>query len=78
MGFAGAMVVAMAVDALLGWPGGLFARIGHPVTWLGRLIAALDARWNREADTPLIRRAAGVGAALLVIALAAGVGWIVQ
>ena len=44
MGFAGAMVVAMVVDALLGWPDRLFARIGHPVTWLGRLIAALDAQ----------------------------------
>ena len=38
MGFAGAMAVAMAVDALLGWPSWLFARIGHPVTWLGALI----------------------------------------
>ena len=46
------MLVAMAVDAVLGWPGALFARIGHPVTWLGGLIGALDARWNRPADTP--------------------------
>lgn len=78
MGFAGAMMVAMVADALLGWPNRLFARIGHPVTWLGGLIAALDARWNRETDTSSIRRAAGVAAALLVIALAAGMGWIVQ
>ncbi len=78
MGFAGAMMVAMVADALLGWPNRLFARIGHPVTWIGRLIAALDARWNRETDTPSIRRAAGVAAALLVIALAAGIGWILQ
>jgi adenosylcobinamide-phosphate synthase len=78
VGFAGAMMVAMVADALLGWPNRLFARIGHPVTWLGWLIAALDARWNRETDTPSIRRAAGVGAALFAIALAAGIGWIVQ
>jgi adenosylcobinamide-phosphate synthase len=78
VGFAGAMVVAMAVDALLGWPDRLFASVGHPVTWLGRLIAALDAAWNRETDKPATRRAAGIAAALLVIALAAGVGWIVQ
>ena len=44
MGFAGAMALAMALDALWGWPGGLFARIGHPVTWLGALINLLDAR----------------------------------
>ena len=42
MGFAGAMLVAMGVDAVLGWPSVLFARIGHPVTWLGSLIGVLD------------------------------------
>jgi len=78
VGFAGAMMVAMVADALLGWPTRLFARIGHPVTWLGWLIGALDSRWNRETDIPSIRRAAGVVAALLVIALAAGIGWLVQ
>lgn len=78
MGFTGAMLVAMAVDAVLGWPGALFARIGHPVSWLGGLIGALDARWNRPTDTPATRRSAGVAAALIVIALAAGVGWLVQ
>ncbi|HEY7845159.1 MAG TPA: adenosylcobinamide-phosphate synthase CbiB [Bradyrhizobium sp.] len=78
MGFAGAMAVAMVVDALVGWPNGLLARIGHPVTWLGRLIAALDTQWNREKDAPSLRRAAGVAAALLVIALAAGCAWILQ
>jgi adenosylcobinamide-phosphate synthase len=78
VGFAGAMMVAMVADALLGWPNRLSARIGHPVTWLGGLVAALDARWNREIDTSSIRRAAGVAAALLVIALAAGMGWVVQ
>jgi adenosylcobinamide-phosphate synthase len=76
--FAEAMAVAMVVDALVGWPDRLFARIGHPVTWLGRLIAALDAHWNRETDAPLIRRAAGAAAALLVIALAGGLALIVQ
>ncbi|WP_312016480.1 adenosylcobinamide-phosphate synthase CbiB [Bradyrhizobium liaoningense] len=78
MGFAGAMVVAMAVDALLGWPSWLFARIGHPVTWLGRLIAAIDTAWNRACDPPALRRAAGVAGALLVITLSVSVGAVVQ
>ncbi|EJN11742.1 cobalamin biosynthesis protein CobD [Bradyrhizobium sp. YR681] len=78
MGFAGAMVVAMAVDALLGWPSWLFARIGHPVTWLGRLIGAIDRGWNRSADPPALRRAVGVAGALAVIALSVALGWIFQ
>jgi adenosylcobinamide-phosphate synthase len=72
------MLVAMAIDAVLGWPGALFTRIGHPVTWLGNFIGALDARSNRASDTPATRRLAGVAAALIVIALAAGAGWLVQ
>ncbi|MDD1519033.1 cobalamin biosynthesis protein CobD [Bradyrhizobium sp. WBAH42] len=72
------MVVAMAVDALLGWPAWLFARIGHPVTWLGRLIAAIDTAWNRASDPPALRRAAGVAGALAVIALSAALGWALQ
>jgi adenosylcobinamide-phosphate synthase len=78
VGFTAAMLVAMAVDAMLGWPGALFARIGHPVTWLGSLIGSLDSRWNRASDTPAMRRLAGAAAALIVIAVAAGVGWLVQ
>ncbi|WP_144031964.1 adenosylcobinamide-phosphate synthase CbiB [Bradyrhizobium cosmicum] len=72
------MVVAMAVDVLTGWPAWLFARIGHPVTWLGRLISAIDATSNRPSDPPAFRRAAGVAGALLVIALAVALGWAFQ
>ena len=78
MGFAGAMAVAMAVDALLGWPAPLFARIGHPVTWLGRLITTVDIAWNRPSDPPAFRRAAGVAGALVVIAVSAALGWVLQ
>lgn len=78
MGFAGAMVVAMAVDALTGWPSWLFARIGHPVTWLGWLIGSIDSAWNRASDPPALRRAAGVAGALVVIALSVALGWLLQ
>ncbi len=78
MGFAGAMVVAMAIDALVGWPAALFLRIGHPMTWLGALIGLLDRRWNRATDAPTVRRVAGLAAALLVIGLAGGLGWVLQ
>lgn len=59
-------LVALAVDALIGWPDWLYRRIGHPVTWLGRLIGALDARLNRGRS--LILRG---GLAVLVTAAAA-------
>ncbi len=78
VGFAGAMVVAMAVDALLGWPSWLFAWMGHPVTWLGRMIGAIDSAWNRASDPPAFRRGAGIAGALVVIAFSVAVGWVIQ
>ncbi len=62
------MILGLCVDALLGWPGSVFARIGHPVTWIGRLIGALDRSWNR--GSPRRRRLAGVGCLLVVVAAA--------
>ena len=59
-------LIALILDALIGWPGWLFRRIGHPVTWLGRLIGALDARMNRGGW----RRVKGGVAVALVIAAA--------
>ena len=78
MAFTGAMVVAMSVDALLGWPDPLFARIGHPVTWLARLIDFLDKNCNRSSASPGVRRAAGAAAALIVIALAVAAASAIQ
>ncbi|WP_241648376.1 adenosylcobinamide-phosphate synthase CbiB [Paenirhodobacter populi] len=69
--FALMMLVAMAIDLAIGWPAPLFRRIGHPVTWIGRLIASLDRRLPR-------RRLAGVLAAVLVIGLAGGVAAVLQ
>lgn len=69
------MLGALALDAAVGWPGGLFARVGHPVTWLGALIAAGDRRFNRPGTAG---RARGAAVALAIIALAAGAGWAVQ
>lgn len=67
MSFAAAMLIAMAIDAAIGWPNALYARIGHPVTWIGRLISALDHRWNDDSATDGKRRLMGVLAAVVVI-----------
>src|SRR5579863_3465222 len=72
------MVVAMAIDAVLGWPERLFRLLGHPVTWLGWLIDRVDAACNRDSDPPVLRRAAGIAATLMVIALPTILAWIVQ
>jgi adenosylcobinamide-phosphate synthase len=72
------MAVAMAIDAILGWPVRLFRSIGHPVTWLGRLTGFLDRAWNRDSDPRAFRRTAGIVAALLMIALPTFLAWAIQ
>ena len=74
--FAAAMALALLIDAGLGWPDRLYRRVGHPVVWIGALVGALDARWNRGA--PARRRIAGAGCTLAVIAAAAGPAALVQ
>jgi len=56
----------------------LHRAIGHPVTWMGRLIAWLDRTLNRETATPQARRAAGVVAVLILLAIVGVLAFLVQ
>lgn len=76
--FTSAMLVAMAVDCVMGWPDAIYRRIGHPVTWIGALIRRLDAAMNRETDTDFTRRILGILAAMIVVGAAALPGYLVQ
>ena len=60
-------LVAAAIEAAVGWPAPLYAAIGHPVTWVGALIARLDAMLNRESDGFARRRALGLVALVVVL-----------
>ena len=65
--FSAVMLVALVIDWLIGWPNWLYARVGHPVTWAGHLVALLEARLNR-AD--FSRRLTGAAALILCVAAA--------
>ena len=47
---------ALLLEAALGYPQALYARIGHPVTWIGGLIGWLDRSLNRETASFAARR----------------------
>jgi len=69
------MLLALVIDAGLGWPAAIHVRVGHPVMWMGALISVLDRCFNRENASEATRRVAGIFAAIAVISLVAGVGW---
>lgn len=67
------MLIGLMLEAMLGWPMVLYAVIGHPVSWLGRLIALGDRHWNDETADNDTRQSRGTMLALSIILLAAGV-----
>ena len=60
-------LAALVIEALVGYPDAVYRVIGHPVTWMGRLIGALDRLLNRTAWSSEARRAAGIGALAILL-----------
>ncbi|KWT65244.1 Adenosylcobinamide-phosphate synthase [Hyphomicrobium sulfonivorans] len=66
-------LIAMALDVACGYPAWVFARIGHPVSWIGGLIAWCEARWNDPRLSFAHRRRNGVLALGVTLAATAAV-----
>ena len=60
-------LLALAFERLVGYPNAVVARIGHPVIWMGKLIALLDARLNDNT------RRRGILALLILLGITAAV-----
>ena len=71
-------LLAMMIELCAGYPQALLRAIGHPVTWIGRLIAALDRLLNRDTADANWRRCAGVIAVLLLLGIVGAVAFIVE
>ncbi|EZP74289.1 Cobalamin biosynthesis protein CobD [Sphingomonas paucimobilis] len=63
---------ALGLDAALGWPARVHARIGHPVGGFARIIAFCERRWNSRHCSNYVRRAGGIATVLLLLAAAVG------
>ncbi len=65
---------SLMIEAAIGYPSWLYACIGHPVGWVGRWIAALDARWSHGA----YRQGTGVVTALSLLLIGGGAGFAIE
>jgi adenosylcobinamide-phosphate synthase len=72
------LTLALILEGAFGYPNPLYARIGHPVTWIGALIAWADDRMNAPAASFAARRAAGVVALAIVLAVTGAAAWTVS
>jgi len=66
-------LIALLIEATIGYPERIVRAIGHPVTWIGALIAWLDRHLNREDQSSAARRLAGFAALAVMIAVSAGI-----
>ena len=70
--------LAVLIEIIAGYPDWLLRSIGHPVIWMGRLIATLERRWNHESAGPGPRQILGVITVLLLVAIAATAALIIE
>jgi adenosylcobinamide-phosphate synthase len=71
-------LLALLIEVIVGYPDRLVRAIGHPVTWMGRMIAVLDRALNHETMSNAKRRAAGVAALVAIIGVPAIIGYVVE
>src|SRR5580704_8885992 len=71
-------LLAMMIELCAGYPQALLRAIGHPVTWIGRLIAALDRLLNRDTADANWRRCAGLIAVVLLLGIVGAIAFIVE
>lgn len=71
-------LLALIVERIFGYPDWLFRAIGHPVTWIGRLISRLDQDWNREADDFATRKRMGVLALIVLLGVTIAAALVIE
>ncbi len=71
-------LIAVALEASVGYPDVVYRVIGHPVTWIGRLIAWGERAWNSEEEAFGQRRIQGVALVLLLLAASLIAGLVVS
>ena len=75
-------IAALALDGAIGWPRGLYRRVGHPVGLFARLIERCEVVWNRPDHGFWTRRALGVLTLMLLlfvtIAAAVALQWLAK
>ncbi|RFB76302.1 cobalamin biosynthesis protein CobD [Methylovirgula sp. 4M-Z18] len=71
-------LLALVIEAAFGYPAQLYRIIGHPVTWIGKLIDRLDRSLNKSDESFAVRRAKGVLALIILLAVSGTAATLLQ
>jgi adenosylcobinamide-phosphate synthase len=61
--------LALLIERLAGYPVALLRAIGHPVTWMGRVIGWMELRFNDGRDSAVVRRNGGILTLAVLLAI---------
>jgi adenosylcobinamide-phosphate synthase len=71
-------LLALLIEATVGYPDRLLRTIGHPVMWLGWMIDALDRVLNRDIDSAARRRTAGFIAVACFVGISVAMAFAIE
>lgn len=71
-------LLALLIEATVGYPQAVVRAIGHPVMWIGHLIGWLDRTLNKESDTAAHRRAMGFVALACIVGVPGILAYVIQ
>jgi adenosylcobinamide-phosphate synthase len=60
-------LLAVVIEAAVGYPDPIYRAIGHPVTWIARVITWADGAWNSDDDSDVWRQHRGTTLLLLLV-----------
>lgn len=70
--------LALLIERIVGYPPVLIRLIGHPVIWMGSLIALLDRRLNHPDDIGNERRRAGIWMLTILLAVTLAIAFVIR
>lgn len=72
------LLVALIFELTFGWPASVFARIRHPVVWIGALISLLEKHLNHTSTSDTWRGLFGMLSTIVVIGVTGSLTWVLS
>ncbi len=72
------ILLAWVIEILFGWPDRVYARIRHPVVWLGSLINFLERNANHSHLPHAVRYSLGGATSIVVVTVFTGLAWAIS
>jgi adenosylcobinamide-phosphate synthase len=71
-------LLAIAIEAFVGYPQMLFHRVGHPVSWIGRVIALAEHKFNNKNRLFAARLATGAATLTVILVITGSAAYFIR